>query len=245
MAHFVQFVPFKMLISACCFGTIKHISQLYAETDKQKLLAREMIGLVHAFIASSLALFAFLSQPSLLDDLILNTNVWAEHCVAIGTGYFLADTIIIIFKWCTDHGARDSSNAIILVHHLAALVTFNFAMYVEKFMGYSTMCFILEGSSIFLKARKIWKIKEYPGIGHASYHLLATLNMAAFIIFRLFVVIYAIFWWYHNIHRLSILYTILPSVGSVMVAVINVRYFQLLVKSDLLPMLKHAKSKLQ
>ena len=245
MTHFVQFVQFKILISACCFGTIKHISQLHAKTDKQKLLAREINGLVHAFIASYLALTAFSSKPSLLDDLILSTNVWAEYCVAISTGYFLADTIMVIFQLCKDHGARNSVNAIVLAHHLAAFGTFYFALYVEKFIGYSTMCLVLEISSIFLKTRKIWKIKEYPGIGHTSYHLLATLNIAAFIVFRLCVVIYAIFWWNNNIYRLSILYTFLPFTGSVMVAVINVRYFHILVKSDMLPMLNYVKSRLQ
>jgi hypothetical protein len=129
-------------------------------------------------------------------------------------------------------------NANILFHHLAAFGAFYYALCSELFMGYSTMCLLLEVSSILLKARKIWKINEYPGIGDRRYHLLACLNITLFIIFRLFVIIFAIIWWSKNIHRLPLLYTLLPFSGSIVVGVINIRYFPLLIKSDIIPMLK-------
>ena len=161
---FFRFVPLKMLVSAGCFGTMKYLTQLWATTNHQKLLVRELNGLVHAFIASYLSITAFLSKPSLLDDMITSSNTWAEHCVTISTGgYFLADIVIILLQCCKNRGGDENNfNANILFHHLAAFAAFYFALCTETFMGYSTMCLLLEVSSIMLKARKIWKIKEYP-----------------------------------------------------------------------------------
>ena len=240
----LRFVPLKMLISAGCFTTMKYFSASCATTSRHKTTIRELNGLIHAFIASYLSITAFLSKPRLIDDLIENSNPWAEDCVSISTGYFLADSLIILFQWIKNSGKEENGlNLNILFHHLAAFGAFYYALCSKLFMGYSTMCLLLEVSSILLKARKIWKINEYPGIGDRRYHLLAILNMILFIIFRLFVIIFAIVWWSKNIHRLPLLYTVLPFSGSIVVGVINIRYFHLLIKSDIIPMLKYNKSK--
>ena len=239
-----RFVPVKMLVSASCFTILKCLTSLWTTTLSQRTTIRELNGLVHAFIASYLSINAFLSKPALLDDLITTTNTWAENCISISTGYFLADTLIITYQWIKNRGKGDSGlNINILFHHLAAFGAFYYALCSEMFMGYSTMCLLLEVSSILLKARKIWKINTYPCIGDTRYHLLAIVNIILFIIFRLFVIIFAIDWWPKNINRLPLLYTALPFSGSIVVGVINIRYFHLLLKSDIIPMLKSIKSK--
>ena len=245
--EYSRFVPLKMLFSAVCFATIKCVTGKWGTSNCQKTTIREINGLVHAIIASYLSITAFLSKPRLLDDMITSSNVWAETCVSISTGYFLADSIIIIWQWCKGKNGNDdpSLNANILFHHLAAFGAFYYALCSQLFMGYSTMCLLLEVSSILLKARKIWKVNQLPGIGSTSYHVLAILNIILFTIFRLFVIVYAICWWSKNIYRLPLLYTILPFSGSIVVGVINIRYFHLLLKSDIIPILAATKPKSQ
>ena len=245
--EFSRFVPLKMLFSAVCFATIKCVTGKLGTSNCQKTTIREINGLIHAIIASYLSITAFLSKPRLLDDMITSSNVWAETCVSISTGYFLADSIIIIWQWCKGKNGNDdpSLNANILFHHLAAFGAFYYALCSQLFMGYSTMCLLLEVSSILLKARKIWKVNQLPGIGSTSYHVLAILNIILFTIFRLFVIVYAICWWSKNIYRLPLLYTILPFSGSIVVGVINIRYFHLLLKSDIIPILAATKPKSQ
>ena len=240
-----RFLPPKMLISTFCFATMKHLFGKLGTSAQQKNTIREVNGLVHAFIASFLSIKAFLSEPKLELDLMYSTNVWAENCVNISTGYFLADTLIIIFQCLRRQKNEENTfNANILFHHLAAFGAFYYALCSNFFMGYSTMCLLLEVSSILLKARKIWKINNFPGIGDIRYHILAVLNLTLFIVFRLFVIIYAISWWSKNINRISFLYTVLPFSGSIVVGVINIRYFHLLLKSDIMPMIRsYAKSK--
>ena len=103
-----RFVPLKMLISAGCFTIMKYFSASWATTPRQITTIRELNGLVHAFIASYLSIAAFLSKPRLIDDLIESSNPWAENCVSISTGYFLADTLIIIFQWFKSSGKDES-----------------------------------------------------------------------------------------------------------------------------------------
>ena len=240
-----RFLPPKMLISTFCFITMKQLSGMLGTTSRQKTNIRELNGLIHAFIASYLSITAFMSEPALELDLIHSNNAWAENCVNISTGYFLADTLIIIFQWIW-MGKNDENtfNLNILFHHLAAFGAFYYALCSKLFMGYSTMCLLLEVSSILLKARKIWKINNFPGTDDIRYHILAILNLTLFIVFRLFVIVFAISWWSKNINRLPLLYTLLPFSGSIVVGVINIRYFHLLLKSDIIPMIRsYAKSK--
>ena len=229
------FTP-KMLISTFGFATMKQLFGKWGTSEQQKNTIREVNGLVHAFIASFLSINAFLSEPKLELDLMYSTNVWAENCVNISTGYFLADTLIIIFR--RQKNEENTFNANILFHHLAAFGALYYALCSNFFMRYSTMWLLLEVSSILLKARKIWKINNFPGIGDIRNHILVVLNLTLFIVFRLFVIIFAISWWSKNINRISLFYTVLPFSGSIVVGVINIRYFHLLLKSDIMPMIR-------
>ena len=244
----LQFFPLKMLISAGCFLALKCVTGYLANNSRKSVIIRETNGLIHAFIASYLSITAFMSTPPLLDDLIKNSNDTALTCVGISTGYFLADSLVIIFQFCQDYGKDTQSSSLnlnILFHHLAAFGAFYYALCSQLFVGYSTMCLLLEVSSIMLKLRKIWKVNDYPGIGDKRYHLLAAINIILFVIFRMFVIIFAIYWWSKNIHRLPLLYTVLPFSGSIVVGVINIRYFHLLMKSDIMPMMRHVPDKLE
>ena len=240
-----RFLPPKMLISTLCFAIMKQLTSNLGSNTQQKTTIRELNGLVHAFIASYLSITAFLSEPKLELDLIHSNNTWAENCVNISTGYFLADTLIIIYQWLRiGKNEENSFNASILFHHLAAFGAFYYALCCDLFMGYSTMCLLLEVSSIFLKGRKIWKVNNLPGIEDIRYHILAVVNLTLFIVFRLFVIVFAIVWWSKNINRLPFLYSLLPFSGSIVVGVINFRYFHLLLKSDIMPIIRsYAKPK--
>lgn len=242
----LRFFPLKMLLSAGCFLTLKCVTGYLADNSRKSVIIREANGLIHAFIASYLSITAFMSTPPLLGDLIKNSNDTALTCVSISTGYFLADSLVIILQFCKNHGKDtdgSSLNLNILFHHLAAFGAFYYALCNQLFIGYSTMCLLLEVSSIMLKIRKIWKVNDYPGIGDKRYHILAAINIILFVIFRMLVIIFAIYWWSKNIHRLPLIYTILPFSGSIVVGGINIRYFHLLMKSDIMPMIRHVADK--
>lgn len=221
---------------------MKRLSLKLGFNTQQKITIRDLNGLVHALIASFLSIAAFLSEPRLELDLIHSSNSWVENCVNISTGFFLADTLILIYQWLRI--GRNKKNIFIAsrsftkLHHLAAFGVFYYALCSDLFMGYSTMCQLLEVSSIFLKVRKIWKINQLPGIGDIRYHILAFVNFSFFIVFRLFVILYAISWWSKNIFRLPFMSSMLPLYGSILLGLINLRYLCLLLENDIIPIIK-------
>ena len=170
----------------------------------------------------------------MLDDLVENTYTYAKYCVTISAGYFLSDSLFVICEWIRNNGKDDAgSNIHILSHHLGTFITLYYGICNRIFIGYSTMCLLSEVSSVFLKTRKIWKINQYTCIGDGKYKTLVVINIIFFVIFRLFIIIFATFRWLKDIQRLRLLQAIVPTICCIIVGGINLRYFYILVKCDI------------
>ena len=244
----IPFSPtFLMILSSLCFVVLKYCTQLSYKTSRDIKAAREWIGLIHATIASVLSSTAFLTDPKLFEDLVNNSNAYAYACIAVTGGYFLGDIVMLLMEWKFHRnvsGHDHHLNINILMHHLAAFGVGCFSIWMEKMIGFSTLWISMEISSIFLKLRKIWKIMEWGTVGDSTYNFLAILNLVAFVVFRFVVIIYFTFWWFVHIQKLPVVFAFIPLLGCVVVVGINMHYFHLLIKSDVLQMIANTKVKI-
>ena len=86
---------------------------------------------MHATIVSILSSMAFLSDPNLFEDLVYHSNSYAKVGVALASGYFLGDAVILLMEWklCKNISRHDEHlNTNVLLHHLTSFAGLYFTI---------------------------------------------------------------------------------------------------------------------
>lgn len=120
----------------------------------------------------------FLQIPAMKDDLINNYSVSAQGVISLSVGYFIYDLIDMAV-----HDAKRSSG--LLIHHCLVVSCFGLSVCTNYYQGYSLVALLVEVNSIFLHFRQLMLLY---GVDKSSvtYRVNGMLNLATFVIFRVF-----------------------------------------------------------
>ncbi|MCP9264183.1 TLC domain-containing protein 2 [Dirofilaria immitis] len=194
--RFSQFIVRWYLFGTCTFKTFSYFgwgknddhSNAFANiNNSQPLLitppsrrwriSNEAVSLGHSVISGFWALYAIIVYPKLIEDMVNYANTMAHYLLIVSTGYMIHDVIDLLMN-------EQSSRIVeLLFHHSVVLIAF----------GIVVCGLLMELNSIFLHSRSMLNLYRVNK-SSTPFRIIALLNIVTFIIFRMVVSTYLLYW---------------------------------------------------
>ncbi|KAL3997440.1 TLC domain family protein [Acanthocheilonema viteae] len=232
--RFSQFIVRWYLFGTCTFKTFSyfgwrkssdhsntfvdiHSSQplLITPPNRRWRISNEAVSLGHSVISGFWALYAIIVYPKLMEDMVNYTNTMAYYLLIVSTGYLIHDLADLLIN--------EQSLRIIelLFHHIIVLIAFGTNYATNKFLGVVVCGLLMELNSIFLHSRSmlnLYRVKK----SSTPFRIIALLNIVTFIVFRIAVSTYLLYWQITTAWKMVWYLTLITFVVIVSLAATNV-----------------------
>ncbi|EFO22453.1 hypothetical protein LOAG_06036 [Loa loa] len=160
---------------------------LVAPPNRHWRISNEAVSLGHSVVSGFWALYAIIVYPKLIEDMVNYTNTMAHYLLIVSTGYLIHDLIDLLIN--------EQSLRIIelLFHHVIVLIAFGTNYATNKFLGVVVCGLLMELNSIFLHSRSMLNLYRVDK-SSTPFRIIALLNIVTFIIFRMAVSTYLLYW---------------------------------------------------
>lgn len=111
-------------------------------------------------------------------------------------GYMIHDLIDLLIN------ERSFRILELLFHHVVVITGFIVTLVTGKFLGVVTFGLLMELNSIFLHSRSLMNLYGQPK-NSTAFKFIALLNVASYIVFRIAVCLYLIYWQLTNILNIA------------------------------------------
>lgn len=206
---FLQFVVRWYLFGTCTFKTFSYFgwgksappnesaaavvdirssqSLLVIPPNRHWRISNEAVSLGHSVVSGFWALYAIIVYPKLMEDMIFYKNAMAHYLLIMSTGYLIHDLIDLLIN---EHSLRIIE---LIFHHVVVLVAFGTNYTTGKFLGVVVCGLLMELNSIFLHSRSMLNLYRVEK-SSTAFRIVALLNIVTFIIFRMAVSAYLLYW---------------------------------------------------
>ncbi|VDN50281.1 unnamed protein product [Dracunculus medinensis] len=155
--------------------------------NKKWRISNEAVSLIHSCVSGVWASYACLAYPKLLEDMVYYRNSFSLHLVFLSAGYLLHDLVDLLVN------ERSLRILELLFHHIIVLFAFAISLITNKFLGVVIYGLLMELNSIFLHSRSLLNLYGVPKMS-TSFRIIALLNVVSFMIFRIFISSYLLYW---------------------------------------------------
>uniref|UniRef100_A0A1I8ECV2 TLC domain-containing protein n=1 Tax=Wuchereria bancrofti TaxID=6293 RepID=A0A1I8ECV2_WUCBA len=188
---------------------------LVAPPNRRWRISNEAVSLGHSVVSGFWALYAIIVYPKLMEDMVNYTNTMAHYLLIISTGYLIHDL--------TDLLMNEQSLRIIelLFHHVVVLIAFGTNYATNQFLGVVVCGLLMELNSIFLHSRSMLNLYRVDK-SSTPFRIIALLNIVTFIIFRMAVSTYLLYWQITTAWKMVWHLTLITFVVIVSLAITNI-----------------------
>jgi len=229
----LNWAPFMCLFSIGFFYTSnkaflshivpsKPISQGPESVWKFKNVANSFI---HSTITGFGSLLCLYLYPNMAENVITTYSTMALALSAFTSGYFLFDFADMYRNY------RKSSTYELLVHHALTVSCFAVSSLSRYYLGFAVIGLLIEVNSVFLHWRGLLLMSGTKK-SHLYFRMISLLNLATFIVFRIFVIGWMIKWLSRNRETISLATYILGNSCLCTVLVMSITLFFRLLRSD-------------
>ncbi|CAD5206287.1 unnamed protein product [Bursaphelenchus okinawaensis] len=170
--------------------------------NKKWRTSNEAVSLIHSVISGLWALWVVLTYPTSISDMIYFDHPSAKFLVYVSFGYIIHDLIDLLVN------ERSARILELLFHHVIVIMGFLTTIIPSKFLGVVVLGLLMEVNSIFLHSRSLLNLYRVPK-DSTAFKFVALLNIMTFMVFRMAVVVYLIYWQITNGWSLEWYFTVL------------------------------------
>uniref|UniRef100_A0A915PKK8 TLC domain-containing protein n=1 Tax=Setaria digitata TaxID=48799 RepID=A0A915PKK8_9BILA len=217
--RFCAFVSRNLLFGGTCLERVPSKDSLTLDgvtpPNRRWRISNEAVSLGHSVVSGFWALYAIIVYPKLIEDMVNYTNTMAHYVLIMSTGYLLHDLADLLIN--------EQSLRIIelLFHHIVVLIAFGTNYATNKFLGVVVCGLLMELNSIFLHSRSMLNLYRVDK-SSTPFRIIALLNIVTFIIFRVAVSIYLLYWQITTAWRMVWYLTLVTFVVIVSLAITNI-----------------------
>ncbi|VDD87258.1 unnamed protein product [Enterobius vermicularis] len=229
------YIPFLSYITL--FLLIQYFVQKFLYTQytgfrqlkecRQYRLRNLTVCLIHSMISGIWAFSFVLFHPYVFFFETMHWyQSWAAQLPLLSMGYFVCDTLDMlrheISRWTIE----------LLLHHTASLFVFACSVLPQKFLPYAYGALLMEVNSIFLHIRTLMQITGKNKTEEKKFHVVQTLNITTFVVFRFAVQTWQITWAWVYRYDMHIFYVFVGVVGGGFFLIVNTILFVRVLASD-------------
>ena len=175
----------------------KHLqeSEDYSKKWKWK---NELTSLTHSLVSSTLAICAFICDPTLvmpinlINGLITKSSWLTTSVVSITMGYSLYDTIDI-YQYRKNH-KKSSKQIWLALHHAWVILPCALSLYTKRLIAYCAFALLCEVNSIFIHLRCMGLVFGVSKNGRI-FKFLSIMNIITYAVFRLLLILLLAKFW--------------------------------------------------
>jgi len=171
--------------------------------NKKWRISNEAVSLIHSVISGIWALYSITTYSGLLTEMNTFTHPVPKFLIYISFGYIAHDLVDLLVN------ERSVRILELLFHHIIVIMAFMTTLVTDMFLGVVILGLLMECNSIFLHSRSLLNLYRQPK-DSTAFKFIALLNILTFMVFRIAVSIYLIYWqasnmiggflvWYHAI----------------------------------------------
>ncbi|TKR93343.1 hypothetical protein L596_007817 [Steinernema carpocapsae] len=155
--------------------------------NKKWRISNELVSLVHSVVSGFWALYCLLILQKLIEDLVNFDDYRPRLLLFVTTGYMIHDLVDLLIN------ERSVRILELLFHHVIVLAAFSVYYFTGQFLGVVVCGLLMELNSIFLHSRSLMNLY---GVSKKStgFRVVALLNIASFMVFRMAVSGYLVYW---------------------------------------------------
>ncbi|KAI6179718.1 TLC domain-containing protein [Aphelenchoides besseyi] len=170
-------------------------------------ISNEVVSLIHSVVSGLWALYAILTYPRLMDDMNTFSHPMPKILIYVSFGYIIHDLIDLLLN------ERSARILELLFHHVVVIVGFLTTLVTNLFLGVVQLGLLMEINSIFLHSRSLMNLYRVDKQSTA-FRFIKLLNILTFLIFRIAVCTYLLYWqinnlmkiyWYHAIITFAVI----------------------------------------
>lgn len=167
-------------------------SLLVVPPNKKWRICNEAVSLLHSFVSGFWALGSLLVYQELFEEMVNTWKLFPHYLILLSTGYLLHDLIDLLIN------ERSLRIYELLFHHVIVLIAFATTFVTGKFQGVVVCGLLMELNSIFLHSRSMMNLY---GVDKTSppFRIIALLNITTFMLFRIIVSGYLLYWQITNV----------------------------------------------
>jgi hypothetical protein len=154
--------------------------------NKKWRISNECVSLIHSVISGIWALYACVMFPKLMNEHNF-THDTPKALVYLSFGYLVHDLIDLLVN------ERSVRIIELLFHHVIVITAFIVTLTSHLFLGLVMFGLLMELNSIFLHTRSLLNLYRQPKKSTA-FKFVALLNVATFMVFRMSVSVYLVYW---------------------------------------------------
>ncbi|KAI1728335.1 TLC domain-containing protein [Ditylenchus destructor] len=182
--------------------------------NKKWRISNEVVSLIHSVISGSWALYACLMFPKLISHMDTFVDQVPKSLIYLSFGYLVHDLIDLLIN------ERSVRIIELLFHHVIVLTAFFTTLTTHQFLGVVMFGLLMELNSIFLHTRSLMNLYGQPK-NSTAFKFVALLNIASFMVFRMAVSLYLLFWQITNALSMEWYLTIITFVVIVSLSITN------------------------
>ncbi|KAI6182099.1 TRAM/LAG1/CLN8-like proteiny domain-containing protein [Aphelenchoides bicaudatus] len=170
--------------------------------NKKWRTSNEAVSLIHSVVSGLWALYACVTYPDLLTSINTFTHPVPKFLVYVSFGYIAHDLLDLLIN------ERSARILELLFHHVIVITAFLITLITNLFLGVVVLGLLMEVNSIFLHSRSLLNLYRQPK-DSTAFKFIALLNILTFMVFRMAVSAYLLYWqisnmfttmlWYHSI----------------------------------------------
>uniref|UniRef100_A0A915CRY2 TLC domain-containing protein n=1 Tax=Ditylenchus dipsaci TaxID=166011 RepID=A0A915CRY2_9BILA len=199
----LQFAVRWYLFGKCTFRTFSYFKFVHRRhkrrplPDSQSLqvvppnkkwrISNEVVSLIHSVVSGLWALYACLMFPKLITNMDSYVDEVPKSLVYLSFGYLLHDLIDLLIN------ERSVRIIELLFHHAVVITAFLVTLTTHLFLGLVMFGLLMELNSIFLHTRSLLNLYGQPK-NSTAFKFVALLNIATFMVFRMSVSAYLLYW---------------------------------------------------
>uniref|UniRef100_A0A0N5C8F0 TLC domain-containing protein n=1 Tax=Strongyloides papillosus TaxID=174720 RepID=A0A0N5C8F0_STREA len=221
----LQFAVRWYLFGKCTFRTFSYFTNRRAQSrdsvslqqippNKKWRISNEVVSLFHSIVSGLWALYAILYYPDLVSDMVGYQHKIATYLVYMSFGYIVHDLIDLLVN------ERSVRIIELLFHHVVVISAFLITLITNKYLGLVTLGLLMELNSIFLHTRSLLNLYGTKK-STVAFKLIALCNIVTFMIFRMAVSSYLLYWIVSNFQNMNIVIGIISFLVILSLAITN------------------------
>jgi len=167
--------------------------------NKKWRISNEAVSLIHSVLSGLWALYAIVTYTDLMTFMNTFTHPVPKFLIYVSFGYIAHDLIDLLIN---ERSARIME---LLFHHVVVIAAFSITLITDMFLGVVVLGLLMEINSIFLHSRSLLNLYRQPK-DSTAFKFIALLNIVTFMLFRIAVSIYLLYWQFTNMFTTLVWY---------------------------------------
>jgi hypothetical protein len=183
--------------------------------NKKWRISNEAVSFMHSVVSGFWALYILMNyHDKISKDMIHWTDKFGMYLIYMSFGYIAHDLIDLLIN------ERSARIIELLFHHVVVITAFMTTIMTGKFLAVVIFGLLMEINSVFLHTRSLMNLYRHKK-DSVGFKMIALLNIASFMVFRMAVSGYLLKWQFTEAWKLEWYYTVVTFLVIVSLAATN------------------------